>query len=368
MADAGGRIRVTDVSPRPRTGSGSQHDNPVGNAAESAVRATVVVCAFTERRWSQLQRAVESVHSQTRPVSELIVVIDHNEDLFQRARAALSARVVSNEDVQGLSGARNTGLALAAGDVVVFLDDDAHAEPDWLEHLLQPYVDQDVVAVGGHVEASFDGRRPDFLPPEFDWVIGCSYRGLPEAPAEVRNVIGANMSFRREVFDRAGGFEVSLGRIGDRPLGCEETELCIRATAAVPGGRVVLQPSARVHHSVPTTRTTWAYFRSRCYAEGLSKAAVARLAGTNRGLASERAYVTRTLPVGVVDALSDAVLFRRRGGLARATAIVTGLVLTTIGYAVGTVKLRSARTACHEPVSTTSLDATPASGARSAAA
>lgn len=359
---------MTDLWPGLGPGSAPQHEQAAARAADDVLQASVVICAFTERRWSQLQRAVESVRSQTLPAAEVVVVIDHNEDLLQRARALLRARVVRNASVQGLSGARNTGLAIATGDVVVFLDDDAHAEPDWLEHLLQPYEDPDVLAVGGHVEASFEGRRPDFLPPEFDWVVGCSYRGLPRVPADVRNVIGANMSFRREVFERAGGFEVSLGRIGDRPLGCEETELCIRATSTSPGGRVVLQPAARVHHCVGTARATWAYFRSRCYAEGLSKAAVARLTGADRGLASERTYVTRTLPAGVVDALSDAVLLRRRGGLARAAAIVAGLTLTTVGYAVGTVKLRSGREAGGEPLVVAPVEAATASGARSAAA
>jgi GT2 family glycosyltransferase len=308
---------------------------------DADLRPSVVICAFTDARWTQLVRAVASVHAQTSQVHELIVVIDHNEQLYQRAKEHLRARVLRNTSTQGLSGARNTGLATATGNVVVFLDDDAYAESDWLANLLEPYQDPTVVAVGGHVVPAFDAGRPPFLPSEFDWVVGCSYRGLPTVPADVRNVIGANMSFRRSVFDDVGGFAVSLGRIGSRPLGCEETELCIRATAGS-GGRVVLQPSARVHHQVPAARTTWAYFRSRCFAEGLSKAAVARLAGPRRGLASERSYVSRTLPSGVALSLLDAVRTRRASGVTRAAAIVSGLGITTAGYVLGSLRSRRA--------------------------
>lgn len=304
------------------------------------LRASVVICAYTQVRWSQLERAVESVHAQTCPAAELIVVVDHNPALLEQARVALRARVVPNRQVRGLSGARNTGLALAEGDVVVFLDDDAYAETDWLERLLAPYDDPSVVVVGGQVIAAFDDRRPAFLPPEFDWVVGCSYRGLPAETADVRNVIGASMSVRRSVFATAGGFEVSLGRIGDRPLGCEETEFCIRAAAATPGGRVVHEPAARVHHQVPSSRAGWRYFRSRCWAEGLSKAAVARLAGSSRGLSSERTYVTRTLPVGILDGLHETLRTGRASGVLRAGAIIVGVGITTAGYLVASFSLR----------------------------
>jgi len=302
---------------------------------DGSARVTVVVCAFTEGRWSQIERAVASLHRQTRPPDEILLVIDHNEALFDRARTSLDAEVLRNVAAPGLSGARNTGCAAARGDVIAFLDDDAHAEPDWLERLLSAYAGPGVLGVGGGVEAAFESARPGFLPVEFDWVVGCSYRGQPTGRADVRNMIGANMSFRREVFSRVGGFEQSLGRVGSRPLGCEETELCLRARAAWPQGRIVLEPAARVHHAVPDARGTWRYFRSRCYAEGLSKAAVARLAGAGRGLASERRYATRTLPAGVARGVSDAVLRRRPEGLTRAAAICVGLALTTAGYASG---------------------------------
>ncbi len=92
-----------------------------------------------------------------------------------------------------------------------------------------------------------------------------------------------------------------------------------------------------MHHHVPAARCTWAYFRSRCYSEGLSKAAVARLAGAGAGLSSERRYVTRTLPGGFGRGVADGLL-GRRAGFARGAAILIGLAWTTAGYVVGVLQ------------------------------
>ena len=302
----------------------------------------VVVCAYDLGRWEQLVDAVGSVLDQTVPVREVVVVVDHNAALLARAQDAWSAaatvRVVASHGAPGLSGARNTGVRLAGAAVVAFLDDDAVAEPAWVEWLLEPYADPDVVAVGGGVVAALAAPRPGWWPQEFDWVIGCSYVGLPTTRADVRNVIGANMSARRDAVLAAGGFQEGIGRVGARPVGCEETDLYIRLAQRVPGSRVVYLPAARVHHRVPAARLTWRYFRSRCLAEGLSKAQVAARVGSSDALASERAHVLKVLPAGMARALRD-------GAPRRSLAIASGLLLTTAGYVRGRMTIASAGSA-----------------------
>jgi hypothetical protein len=86
-------------------------------------------------------------------------------------------------------------------------------------------------------------------------------------------------------------------------------------------------------HRVDATRTGWRYFVRRCYAEGQSKAQVARLRGARDALATERAYTLQVLPLGVVDALREAVSRRRPAQALAAAAIVAGLSATTAGYA-----------------------------------
>jgi hypothetical protein len=157
----------------------------------------------------------------------------------------------------------------------------------------------------------------------------------------VRNVIGCNMAFRREAFAAAGGFDPAIGRLGSRPLGCEETELCIRVRRALPGTRVVAIPDAIVDHHVSADRVRPRYFASRCWHEGLSKARIARLAPGGEALASERTYATRTLPAGVARAIGDARCSGgRRAAGARGAAIVGGLTATVLGYAAGATVYR----------------------------
>jgi hypothetical protein len=204
--------------------------------------------------------------------------------------------------------------------------------------LTEAFAEPEVIGAGGVAAPDWEsGTRPDWLPDEFLWVVGCSYRGLPEVPAEIRNPIGATMAFRRAAVLEAGGFTDGIGRIGHTPLGCEETELSIRAARAT-GGRIVQQPAALVDHVVTADRLCVRYFLHRCWAEGISKAFVSRLAGNDAALASERRYTTSTLPAGVYSGLRDG-LSGDPSGFKRAAAIVGGLLVTVAGYLRGSAAL-----------------------------
>ncbi|UYQ61300.1 glycosyltransferase family 2 protein [Streptomyces peucetius] len=308
-------------------------------------RFSVVICAYTEERWEDILAAVASVRRQTLPALETLLVADHNPALLRRLRDRYASepevRVLANAGSRGLSAGRNTGIGASRGEFVAFLDDDAVAERDWLRYFAEAYDDPRVMAVGGHtLPAWASGRRPAWFPEEFDWVVGCTYRGLPPGKVQVRNVLGGNASFRRSAFDACGGFATGIGRDGDRrPLGCEETELCIRLTRALPGAVLLIDDRAVIHHRVPAARERFGYFRTRSYAEGLSKALVARSVGAGPGLATERRYTTRVLPAGVARGLRDA-LQGRRGGARRAGAIVAGVTAAAAGCVVGGVRAR----------------------------
>lgn len=294
---------------------------------------SVVICAYTEDRWDQVCAAIESVRAQSLPSNDIIVVIDHNPALYQRLMAAVhGVRVLENREAKGLSGARNTGSAVARGEIIAFLDDDAVAHPDWLKFLNDAYENPAVMGVGGLTVPNWQRARPAWMPEEFYWVVGSSYSGMPPSGAPVRNLIGANMSFRREAFDLVDGFKAGIGRTSDeRPLGCEETEFCIRLGQHSPGSLFVMEHRAMVSHFVPDARCRFSYFVSRCYAEGISKAQVTANVGSADGLSAERSYVTRTLPLGVARGVAD--LFRGKpSGLGRAGAIIAGLTVTTAGY------------------------------------
>jgi GT2 family glycosyltransferase len=294
--------------------------------------ATVIICSHTERRWLRLAAAIASVQRQRRPPDEVVLVIDHNEDLLERARSAFpDVRVIANEALPGLSGARNTGVRHSRGRVLAFLDDDAEADAGWLEALLAVFEDPSVIGAGGVAKPEWEGEAPSWLPPEFLWVVGATYTGLPVDLAPIRNPIGANMAFRREAFELAGGFSHTVGRLGHLPRGCEETEFAIRVRHAAPASVILHVPEARVDHHITADRARWRYFAARCWAEGASKAMVSSSVGSEDALKTERSYVRAVLPRGVLASLSSAV-HGDAAGLARASVIVAGLALTTASY------------------------------------
>ncbi|HUZ54531.1 MAG TPA: glycosyltransferase [Streptosporangiaceae bacterium] len=339
--------------------------NAAGRLHPGPGRISVVICVYTERRWDDILAAVESVRGQSRPAHEIIVVVDHNPALLRRLEAELGiaeradsdqeargagvpapdstgpvVKLTSNREQRGLSGGKNTGVAAATGVVVAFLDDDAIAERDWLRYFADSYADDAVAGVGGLTLPRWDAARPGWFPREFDWVVGCNYLGMPESRQPVRNLLGGNASFRKDIFAVAGGFTTDVGRSGARlPLGGEETEFCIRIGQRRPNVRLLIDHRAVIWHRVPASRGRFSYFITRCYAEGLSKAQVSHAVGAAEGMSAERRHAAVTLPAGIGRGVAAAF----RGDLAgfgRAAAIIIGLTAAAAGYAFGRISRR----------------------------
>jgi len=302
--------------------------------------ATVVICAHSADRWESILRSVASVQSQA---SNVIVVVDHNPLLYADLRRTLPASVVIVESThaRGLSGARNTGIDTATDAVVAFVDDDAEVSEGWLQDLVAPYSDPNVVAVGGRIDPVWPrGQRPAWFPRQFDWVVGCTFEGMPTEESDVLSVIGCNMSFRREALVANGGFREALGRRLGSGLGSEETELCLRVLRERPQARIVYRPTAVVRHHVSPQRTSVRYFVGRCVDEGRSKAILRTLVRSESALQRERRYLVRTLIPGIVGELASAVARVDGEPLRRAALIVSGTTIVLAAYVRTTLRLR----------------------------
>ncbi|MBS1888304.1 MAG: glycosyltransferase family 2 protein [Actinobacteria bacterium] len=321
---------------------------PAGAAGANADFSVVVAAWSTDAR-SDLEACAAALRAQTLPAREVLVVIDHNAELAAWAREHLAGvTVLENSGPKGIVGARNTGLAAARGSIVAFTDDDAAPEPGWLAGMAAAFADEATIGAGGALDPDWVGAEPRWLPTEFYWVFGCSYRGLPTGLAPIRNPIGANMAVRREALEAVGGFADGVAprelRLGGKVLSgghaLDDTSLGIRVSAAFPGRRWIYQPAARVRHKVAPGRTTLRYFLVRSFEEGEGKAALAGAVGAESGLESERRHLFVTTPLGFLRGFAELLRGDPYGPL-RSLALIAGTGAAAAGYALA--ELRSGR-------------------------
>jgi len=321
------------------------------DATVSPPTVAVVIPAFTLERWRLIERAVESVREQTIKPHRVVLAIDNNESLLQQAKNRWSDSdgqvvVIANESTAHLEGrqvhqrahgtsrrfgsgtARNAGASRADADVIAFIDDDAWAEPNWIEQLLEISRDPRVVAVGGASLPYYETARPRWFPMNFDWVFGCSYEGLPRTPSPLRHLIGANMSVRRTAFEAVGGFVGS---------DFDDLNLCLRLAALYGPAAVYYTPDSIVHHYVTKQCVTWNYFYRRCFFVNREKVAVLQLVESAANLSAEREFVQRAV-LYETRRLSRRILRGDSSAFLQLGAMVAGIGLAASGYAAGQVK------------------------------
>jgi glucosyl-dolichyl phosphate glucuronosyltransferase len=326
----------------------------------TALCADVVICTYTLARWDLLVQSVESVLAQSITPRRLIIVVDHNQELFEQCRqewaggrpdSAVEFVVVANQFAGRLGSSRNTALLYTRADIVAFLDDDAQATPSWLERLLAAYATHPgAAAVGGAPLPKYGAPRPPWFPPDCDWVFGCHYRSLPDRLAPVRHLIGANMSVRRDAILSVGGFHAD-----DH----DDMDLSHRIAHAYGPVAVCYEPRAEVRHYVSAERLTWSYFWRRCYYVNRSKVGAFVDMGEAGNIGAEIRFSLSVL-LGLGPALV-AAFSGRPERLVQALVAVVAVVLAGCGHLVGRAQLALGRRA---EILTTGLSAADVERAR----
>ncbi len=238
--------------------------------------ASVVICT-RNRSDVFAQTCREVLRQELREGHWELLIVDNNstDDTLEIAYALAAENPamvrVHVEKRLGLSAARNSGIKHSSGSFVLFLDDDAIPDPGWLETMTRELSRNNVECVGGAVRPVFQGELPKWFLGRFlkylsAWNPG-DKRVLLEHPEYPR---GTNMGFRREVFERVGGFFEGLGRSGRSLLSCEEIELCLRVARL--GGDIVYTPGAAVDHFTDAGRISKQWLGSRFASQGRSEA------------------------------------------------------------------------------------------------
>jgi glycosyltransferase involved in cell wall biosynthesis len=254
------------------------------------IRLSLIIATWN--RGPSLVRTLESVAAQdVAPALWEVVVVDNNStdntrELFERfaaAHPALALRIVS-EEKQGLSHARNRGIAESTGPIIAIIDDDEEVNTGFVRAWLDFFDNYDGAAAGGEIVPHYDTRPPRWLSPlaarpiTGELSLGSRVREFPAG----RFPGGGNMAVRRQALEHVGVFDPDLGRTGAKLLAGEEKDLFARLRKA--GGRIYYVPGARILHIIPRERLTLGYL-----------ARVSRMSGVTERTRAGRVALLREL-------------------------------------------------------------------------
>jgi glucosyl-dolichyl phosphate glucuronosyltransferase len=233
---------------------------------------SVVIC--THDRYDALRDSVARLVDSSGfrdPRCELVVV--ENTPRTKRRDIPLPARAdvrLTICETQGLSHARNHGIDAARCDVIAFLDDDALVSDSWCTAILDRMAsDNELLVMGGRVDPLYAGDElPGWYDERLASYLSCIDWGMtPRFLREGEWVVGANIVFRRSVFETYGTFDANLGRRGAASLlSNEESALLARLGIH----RVFYDPAAHVQHVIPVERLTTRWFRRRVCWQAIS--------------------------------------------------------------------------------------------------
>lgn len=229
---------------------------------------TTILCTYN--RCQSLAKALDSLAASILPetVEWEVLVVDNNSTDGTRAVVEDFGRRYPGrfrylfEPRQGKSYALNSGIRGARGDILAFVDDDVTVEPTWLQDLTAALYDGPWAGSGGRILPMRGFVPPPWLALEGPHNLAgalCAYCNPGDAPGELNSPpYGANMAFRKEMFDRYGLFRTDLGPRPESEMRFEDTEFGRRLIEG--GERLRYVPSAVVYHEVHESRVRKEFF------------------------------------------------------------------------------------------------------------
>lgn len=233
---------------------------------------SVIICTYN--RSGSLVRTLESFREVLHPKDAAweLVVVDNNSsdntrevvDLFIEKSGIPCGYVFENK--QGLSYARNNGVAEAKGEILSFTDDDVIVDKNWLQNIEHEFKEKDVACIGGKILPIWEKPQPEWLKGELMQFLALQDLGDEKIVLTSPVIWGANLSIRSSMFKKYGVFDPKMGHIEGKLYGGEETKFV--SLLLEKGEKILYCPDVLVHHCIPQSRMKKSYFRKWVYDKG----------------------------------------------------------------------------------------------------
>jgi len=257
------------------------------------MEVSIIISTYNNAK--SLERTLASVAKQDADKSlwECVVVNNNSTDdtaervaAFAKQNADVNIRLV-DEPQQGLSYARNRGIAESKGQFLAFIDDDETINEGFVSAYIDVSRNHGAFVAAGALKVCYDTARPKWMSHYTEKMIANPF-DLGNNVITISSKItptGGNMAFNREMFNLYGNFDTSLGRKGGELFGGEENDMFARIRDL--GERVFYAPNAIAYHHIPDSKLTPEYFDKLSYGVGVSKRLRAEKYGTLEELYSD---------------------------------------------------------------------------------
>lgn len=240
------------------------------------MKISIIICTYNRDRY--ILKALESCEKQNFPKDQFEIILINNNSTdntdnicgdFKRNYPKINFNYFI-EKKQGLSFARNRGILEACGNVLVFIDDDAEADLNYLTNLNSHFENFGYIAGGGKILPKWEIKKPDWISKYLISLVSALDMGEETKEFIGRKFpIGANMFLKKSLIPKVGLFNTELGRIGKNMLGGEEKDFFYRIKNL--GIPLYYLPDVKVWHNIPKERTTKEFVKKQGLGVGLSE-------------------------------------------------------------------------------------------------
>jgi len=227
---------------------------------------SIIICTYNREKY--IYNALKSIAENDFPTSEYEIVLinnnstDHTESECKRFQSDYHQIVFQYfiETNQGLSYARNRGITEAKGDILIYVDDDAFVNKEYLRAYYDLFTQRnEVYAAGGPIIPHYETKPPKWFSYfTRELITSYLYQGNKIGKFKRKFPGGGNAAYRKEVFEKTGVFNVELGRKGNNLVGAEEKDIFDKMTSLNMG--ILYIPNAILYHIIPDTKLTNDYF------------------------------------------------------------------------------------------------------------